>query len=64
MTNKDRILKHQNFNADDYLYLKAKGWTDKEVLTRWTEEALRGQPACTWQSDSAKMKLSSTLASN
>lgn len=28
------ILTHSNYDADDYAYLVAKGWSDEEILAR------------------------------
>ena len=28
------ILTHSNYDADDYAYLAAKGWTDAQILAR------------------------------
>jgi hypothetical protein len=51
------ILTHSNYDADDYAYLCAKGWSDDEILARWTEEAARGNGPCRWESASARAKL-------
>ncbi len=51
------ILNHPNYNADDYAYLLAKGWTDAEILARWTAEAESGKDSCDWQSEGARAKL-------
>lgn len=42
------ILSHSNYDADDYAYLVAKGWTNAEILARWSEEAQRGNDPCRW----------------
>jgi len=51
------ILTHSNYDADDYAYLTAKGWSDDEILARWTEEAAHGNGPCRWESASARAKL-------
>jgi len=51
------ILTHSNFDADDYAYLTAKGWSNGEILARWTEEAAHGNGPCRWESGSARAKL-------
>lgn len=51
------IRNHSNFNADDYAYLIGKGWSNKEIKTRWDEEAARGCAACRWETSTAKSKL-------
>jgi hypothetical protein len=56
-----KIQTHANFNADDYAYLAAKGWTDAEILKRWNEERAAGKSACTWNTFGARSKLASTL---
>jgi hypothetical protein len=48
---------HANYNADDYAYLTAKGWTDEQILERWNSEAASGKGPCQWQSESARSKL-------
>lgn len=57
MTTADAILQHPNYDADDYAYLAAKGWTDVEILTRWNEEVARGTSPCRWQTETARSKL-------
>ena len=52
-----RITSHTNFNADDYAYLHAKGWTDAEILARWNEEATHGKGPCRWEAEAARSKL-------
>lgn len=51
------IRNHRNYDADDYAYLTAKGWTDAQILARWDEEAARGAAPCRWQTESARTKL-------
>jgi hypothetical protein len=51
------ILSHSNYDADDYAYLTAKGWTDAQILARWNEEAARGTGPCRWKSATARSKL-------
>jgi hypothetical protein len=51
------ILTHSNYDADDYAYLTAKGWSDDEILARWSEEAAHGNGPCHWESASARAKL-------
>ena len=53
----DAIQKHPNYDADDYAYLAAKGWTDAQILARWDAEAASGQGPCRWQSETARRKL-------
>ena len=53
----NKITGHRNYNADDYTYLTAKGWTDTEILARWTSEAKSGMGACMWTTPSARVKL-------
>ena len=57
MQTPDAIQNHRNYDADDYAYLIAKGWTDAEILTRWDAEANGGNGPCRWQSASARSKL-------
>ena len=42
------IKAHPQYASDDYKYLKAKGWTDDEIITRWNEEFKRGAGVCRW----------------
>lgn len=56
-----KILNHTNYDADDYAYLSAKGWTNTQILARWTEEAAAGNQACRWETYGAKAKLAATL---
>jgi len=64
MTPRRTILTHRNYDADDYAYLRAKDWTDAEILIRWTEEASGGQGACQWRSDIARAKLAAVTRAN
>ncbi len=57
MQTNNAIQNHANYNADDYAYLIAKGWTDEQILTRWDSEAASGKGPCQWQSESARSKL-------
>lgn len=57
MQTDNTILNHANYNADDYAYLTAKGWTDAQILARWDSEAASGKGACRWQTESARSKL-------
>ena len=57
MTTLNKITDHRNYNADDYAYLVAKGWTEAEILARWTSEAKSGMGACKWTTPSARAKL-------
>jgi hypothetical protein len=58
-----RIAHHANFNADDYLYLRAKGWTDEAILARWDDEATRGAGPCCWEVEAARAKLAAVTRS-
>ncbi|MEO4030677.1 hypothetical protein ABH313_21830 [Chromobacterium vaccinii] len=58
-----QIQNHPNFDADDYAYLRAKGWSDEDILHRWQDEAASGQPACRWAAPVARQKLQSVLRS-
>jgi hypothetical protein len=51
------IQNHANYDADDYAYLIAKGWTHAAILARWDAEAKSGKGPCRWQSESARSKL-------
>lgn len=51
------ILAHPNFDANDYAYLSAKGWRNADILTRWTEEATRGNGPCRWEGEIPHAKL-------
>lgn len=57
MTTHTALQDHTNYDADDYAYLTAKGWTDEEILARWNAEAKDGKGPCRWQSESARSKL-------
>ena len=57
MQNANAIRNHRNYDADDYAYLAAKGWTDAQILARWDEEAARGTGPCQWESAPARSKL-------
>jgi len=46
----------RNYDADDFVYLAAKGWSEIEILTRWNEEARSGQGPCSWDSPAARAK--------
>lgn len=55
------ITSHANFNADDFAYLTAKGYSAKEIKARWDEEAGQGKGACSWGSFGAQLKLKNTV---
>ncbi len=57
MTTTHPIQNHINYDADDYAYLAAKGWTDEQILARWDQEAASGTGPCQWQTESARSKL-------
>lgn len=61
MQTKDALQKHTNYDANDYAYLSAKGWTDEEILTRWDAEAKDGKEPCRWQTESARKKLAAVI---
>lgn len=61
MQTTDTLQKHPNYDADDYAYLSAKGWTDEEIQTRWDAEAKDGKGPCRWQTESARRKLESVI---
>lgn len=46
------IKNHPNFDADDYAYLRAKGWTNSEITERWTAERKQGNGPCKWEGQS------------
>lgn len=58
------IKAHPQYASDDYKYLKAKGWTDDEIITRWNEEFKRGAGVCRWDNPTAQAKLKSALKLN
>lgn len=51
------LRNHSNFDADDFAYLRGKGWTNAEILARWNQEAANGTSACRWATSAAKSKL-------
>ena len=51
------ITNHSNFNQDDYDYLTGKGWSNKEIKSRWDEEAAAGKGAQQWKGFWAQQKL-------
>ena len=53
----NQIANHPNYNEDDLAYLRAKGWTDQEILERWTQEHRRGNGPCHWDGIGAQAKL-------
>ncbi len=50
----DLITSHPNYNQDDFDYLTAKGWTQHQILTRWTQEHAAGQGPCDWSNARGK----------
>lgn len=56
-----QITNHPNFDPSDYAYFVAKGWTDEEILERWTQERAEGKRPQTWNSFGAKLKLNATI---
>jgi len=57
------IQNHPNFDGDDYAYLAAKGWTDQQILARWSQEASAGAGPCRWTAPQAAAKLNATIRS-
>jgi hypothetical protein len=55
------IHTHKNFSLDDLMYLRAKGWTDAEIVARWDEESARGNGPCQWKTPEAQAKLRSAI---
>lgn len=54
----DKLIQaHRNYDADDYAYLAAKGWSDEDILARWNAETKDGKGPCRWQSVTARAKL-------
>jgi len=51
------IQNHTQFDADDFAYLAAKGWTNAEIIARWDQEAKSGNGPCRWTGPIAKAKL-------
>lgn len=51
------IQNHPQFDADDFAYLAAKGWTNAEIVARWDQEAKSGKGPCRWTDPIAKAKL-------
>ena len=62
MKTANAIRTHRNYDADDYAYLIAKGWSDDEILARWTAEAAHGQGSCRWESEGARAKLAAVTS--
>lgn len=58
---KKAIRNHRNYDANDYAYLSAKGWSDEEILRRWDEESAQGKGPCRWDHHIAQSKLRATL---
>lgn len=56
------IRNHRNYDANDFAYLAAKGWSDEEILARWDEEAKLGRGPCRWTDPIAKAKLAAVTA--
>ena len=57
------IIKHSNFSADDYEYLSAKGYSNKEILTIWNKDVNQGKTACQWKDGGfAESKFNSVVA--
>ncbi|AXF86384.1 hypothetical protein DTO96_102138 [Ephemeroptericola cinctiostellae] len=54
------IKQHPQYNANDFKYLQAKGWTTQEIIQRWDEENKMGKPPCTWDTTFAQAKLQRT----
>ena len=57
MTTTNKLIDHSNYDANDYAYLIAKGWTDAQILVRWDAEAKCGKGPCRWESESVRGKL-------
>lgn len=50
------IKAHSQYNAEDYTYFRAKGWTNSEIISRWDEEAAAGNVPCRWDGYFAQTK--------
>ena len=61
MNTATKILQHPQYTADDYAYLRSKGWSDAEILKRWDSEHRDGVAPCTWHTPAARAKLASVL---
>ena len=59
-----QIQEHRNYDANDYDYLAAKGWTDAEILARWDQEAASGKGVCRWESCTAQAKFRAVTGRN
>jgi hypothetical protein len=59
-----QIQTHRSYDADDYDYLVAKGWTDAEILARWDQEATAGKGPCRWNTLIAQQKLRTVIQRN
>ena len=55
------LKKHPQYTLNDYRYLKAKGWTDKEILARWDSEKAQGKAPAEWKTPLAQEKLQEVL---
>ena len=58
------IKVHPQYTADDYAYLRAKGWTNQEIKQRWNKEHAAGCRPCHWDSSYAQQKLNNVLNRN
>jgi protease II len=57
------LQRHRQYDADDYSYLRAIGWTDAKILARWDQEAAAGNTPCRWEGEGARGKLNAALRS-
>lgn len=56
------IRNHPNFDANDYAYLRAKGWSNRQIAARWFEEAEQGKGPCGWSGHWVSTKLAAVTA--
>lgn len=57
------LIKHSNFSSDDYAYLSAKGYSNKEILAIWNKDVNQGKTACQWKDGGlAESKFNSVVA--
>ncbi|MFZ1418251.1 MAG: hypothetical protein WAS93_07920 [Burkholderiaceae bacterium] len=56
------IKNHPQYTENDYRYLKAKGWTDKEIIARWDEEQASGKAPCQWNTTCAQIKFHNVVS--
>lgn len=54
------LRQHRNYDPNDLAHLRRKGWSDRQIFDRWSEEAERGHSACRFGAPTERARLAAT----